>query len=407
MIFDNNFNNVKKQKIQIRFTFLLFVLNVCFMTFSLIGTSLINSYYNPNELDYIANAITVNNKNNKKEMSFWQITPDPDYYGNWQHWQFDETMYSISELYTTRGFSEHNHTFMINYISNEEVFYYSFDSIHYVSVITSPSRVGFKSLGLSFLNNHTPDYKNEFYISETLFNNIANKSGSIDLSICSQIKSIEYSAIVKTISNDTVKNLAGDEFIIVPYKYAFNIKEYTGHTSFVLCLRHDYYENYAFSRVIKHAFYGIEKGSKYKAFFHDTAATLIDPFEQTHSVLQATYEKYVAHVPKLAIAGYIILFPSIAFVLFLNLFVLFKKRQTNIYFDVFSVFCSFTSYTIFSSIIQTVGTTWFFPWSFVSRIVVALVCALIFLLLLACHFIFGKKYCNYLASNGSFCEINI
>lgn len=407
MVFDNIFNNLKNLKKQICSIFLLFVLNVCSMTLILFGASLINSYHNPNEIDYIANAITVNNKNNKKQMSFWQITPDADYFGNWYHWQFNETMYSISQFYTTRGYSKHNYSFMINYSTNEEVFYSSLDSVHYVSVITSPSRVGYKSLGLSFLNNYTPDYKNEFYISETLFNNLTSKSGSIDLSICSTVKSIQYSAVVKTISNETLKSLAGDEYIIVPYKYAFDIKEYTGHTSFAFCLRNDYYENYAFSRVIKHAFNGIEKGSKYKAFFHDSVATLIDPYKQTNSALQVTYERYTIHIPTLAITGYIIAFTSIAFLLFLNLFFLFKKKQSNMYYNAFCTFFSFVLYIIISSIIRTLGTTYFFPWSFASEILVAFVSLFIFLLLLACHYIFRKKRYIHIASNSSFHECNI
>lgn len=407
MLFSKIVDKLKNNKAKARSNILFFALNVCFMTFSLFGISLINSYHNPNELDYIANAISVNNKNNRQEMSFWQITPDIDYYGNWFHWQFDETMYSISEFYTTRGFANHNHTFMINYSSNEEIFYSDSNSTHYISIITSPSRVGFKSLGLSFLNDYQPDYKNEFYISEALYNNLNKENGSIDLSICSSPKTIDYSGVVKTVSNSTVKKLVGDEFIVIPYKYAFEIKEYTGHTSFVLCLRNDYYENYAFSRVIKHAFNGIEKGSKYNAYFHDSASTLSTPFVKPNSALQTTYDDYVEHILGLAITGYLITFSAIASILLFNLLVVFKKRKPNIYYEIFCAFCSFALYTLISSIMRTIGIVWFFPWSFVSRIIVALVCTLYILLFLALHQVFRKKYHRYFISNDDFYECNI
>ena len=407
MLFYKVFNHFKRHKKDNCFCILFFLLNVCVVTLNLFGASAISAYHNPNELDYIVNSIVVNNKNGGKEMSFWQITPDVDYYGNWHHWQLDETIYSISEFYTTRGFTDHNYTFMINYSSNREVFYSDADSTHYISLITSPSRVGFKSLGLSFLNDYQPDYKNDFFISEKLFDNLKRNDNSVDLSICSTVKNIVYSGIVKTISNNVVEGLVGDEFIVVPYKYAFEIEEYTGHTSFVLCLRNDYYENYAFSRVIKHAFYGIEKGSKHKAYFHDFVSTLSIPYERPNSVLQSDYENYTAHIPVLGIIGYSIFIPTTITALLLNLFVFIKKRKLNIYLNVLSFFCSFAIFSLASSIIQRIGTTYFFPWSYMSQIIVALICMFYVLLIFVGRWFLGEGGCKRFISDNCFYERSI
>ena len=406
-VFRRLFEKYKANQRKVRSNLLFLALNVCFVASSLFGAALINSFHNPNELDYIANAIVVNNKRNKQDMSFWQIVPDIDYYGNWHHWQFDETMYSISEFYTTRGFSDHNHTFMINYAKNKEIFICDSDSAHYISVITSPSRVGFKSYGLSLLNNHQPDYKNEFYISKSLFEKLGKESGSLSLSICSTIKDIEYSGVVKSIANNIVNEIVGDDYIVVPYKHAFEIKEYTGHTSFVMCLKNDYYENYAFSRVIKHAFVGIDKGSKYKAYFHDSHYTLDTPFINPNSSLQVSYDEYVKIVPSLAISGYLITLPMVVITLLYNLFILFNKKETNIFLNIFGVFCSFGLYTFISYLLRLRGTKWFFPWSFLSQIIVIVVCILYVLFFLLLHYIYKKKYQSRIIGNNEFFECNI
>ncbi len=356
-------NHVKKAAFGFLKMLLLSFIPVSF----LFGSTMIFTKNDDDILNYMTSVIYEGNNKSGNEV-YWSVTPNLNYDNFWYHYRLNETLYGFSNLYTTKGYSDHNFTFMINMEKNEEVSICVGEEKIYVTVLTSPSSGGFKSFGFRFSQSIKPDYRESFYISESLSQKISELGNEFFIDVNGLKTEIEFSGTIKSVSNPSIKDLVGENFIVIPSRKALDIKNFSGHCSFIARFRQDYFENYTYLRIIKHVFEGIEKGSSYTASFHDDIETAKEPFEDSFSDIQNKYNSYLATPQKsegLLVPG-ILLSVVGCFVYVICIIFFLKNKKHGVIIIISTCLFSMLPFVGICNYLYKSGFTKFFPWSFYS-----------------------------------------
>jgi hypothetical protein len=284
----------------------------CFLSIS-IGASLSFS----NKVDFgskMANVIRCNNSKTK-DFTYWRCEPI-EARRDWLGWGVKSYLTSLSNPWAVYGDQVNNNCFLYTDANLGQTFIQNADSedLIPISVFASPSSRSLSCFGIQLKDKKAIDTKNNFYCSESLANLLNYNLEDQKLVVkCGDesINSITFSGVVESFKYDLPSKIINEQknFIIVPYVYeiggtneiiSYDMKNFTGQSTFYAVLKNDRYENNYYSLMIDAIYQmsGVKDQLCYKATYIDSLEELFLPYDSINSNVQNYYVEILTNNSK-------------------------------------------------------------------------------------------------------------
>lgn len=254
----------------------------------------------------IVNVIRKNNRTNVEGQTYWRCEPIESR-TDWLGWGVKSYLTSLANPWATYGDANNNNCFFYTDASLNQTFVRnpSNGELIPVSVFASPSSRSLACFDIKLENDVPVNTKYDFYCSKSLASILGNNLEEKELIVnCGneQRTNISFNGIVKTFGYDFINRIVenNQNYIILPYIIktvsseeiiSYDMKKYTGQTSFYAVLKSDKYENNYYVSMIDAIYQmgGVKNQLCYKGTYIDSYVDLFGKYENINSAVQNDY----------------------------------------------------------------------------------------------------------------------